>query len=79
MACRVDEAAHRVTFLISIFTADGDRLRRLEEVHRQRGFEADELTAAARAAGFTILAVTDDYSWLLADERTLRQTWLLRS
>jgi SAM-dependent methyltransferase len=75
---RIDEEHRRIKFLITIFTAAGDGYQRHEEVHEQRWFEVDELTATAASAGFTTLAVTDNYRPIAAGEQTLRQTWLMR-
>jgi hypothetical protein len=48
------------------------------EEHRQYFFGTDEIRAAAAGAGFTVLAVTDDYTDAPLDEDSLRATWVLR-
>jgi SAM-dependent methyltransferase len=75
---RINEDAHTIRYLITIFTATEAGYQRYEEVHEQRWYEIAELTEAAKSAGFSTLAVTDNYSMTAAHERTLRQTWLLR-
>jgi SAM-dependent methyltransferase len=68
----------RIRFLITIFTATDGGYERHEEVHEQRLYEIPEITSAAATAGFTVLAVKDNYTETDAGETTLRQTWLLR-
>ncbi|MEV4312549.1 class I SAM-dependent methyltransferase [Actinocrispum sp. NPDC049592] len=73
---RIDGA--RIRFLITIFTREGELFRRHEEVHEQRLWEIAELTAAARDSGFEVVEILDNYQPVLADDETLRQTWILR-
>lgn len=75
---RYDPSTRTIRFLITLFTRDGEHYLRGEEEHRQRWFTHEEITAAARAAGFSVRSVTDDYSDRPATPESLRETWVLR-
>ncbi|PBC66221.1 methyltransferase family protein [Streptomyces sp. TLI_235] len=74
---RYDPERHRCDFAISLFTADGAGFRRQTERHGQWWFGHDEIRAAARAAGFAVVSVTEDYSDRPVTPESLRETWLL--
>ncbi|TCO46557.1 hypothetical protein EV192_119136 [Actinocrispum wychmicini] len=71
-------ADQRIRFLITIFTAADSGYDRHEEVHEQRLYDVEEITAAANTAGFAVVGLKDNYSTTEAHEKTLRQTWILR-
>ncbi|MDH6435686.1 SAM-dependent methyltransferase [Streptomyces sp. SAI-144] len=75
---RCDPSAHRTEFLITLFTQVGEQYTRYEERHVQRWFSAEELSTAARSAGFDVAGVYDDYGPAAASGTTLRETWVLR-
>ncbi|WP_217231596.1 class I SAM-dependent DNA methyltransferase [Streptomyces anulatus] len=75
---RYDPAARTVRFLITLFTRDGAQYRKGEEEHLQQWYTHEEITSAARKAGFTVESVTDDYTNRPATPDTLRETWTLR-
>jgi hypothetical protein len=75
---RLDNAAHRIEFLITLFSERGGVFLRETEHHVQRWFERPELEADAAAAGFVVEAVTDDYTDSPATGQTRRETWVLR-
>lgn len=56
-------------------TADGDRFT---EHHRQYFFSDDQVRTALAAAGFDLIAVTEEYTPLPAGPDTLRATWIAR-
>ncbi|MFJ1708964.1 class I SAM-dependent DNA methyltransferase [Kitasatospora sp. NPDC088346] len=74
---RYDPQRRCCEFAISLFTAAGTEFRRQTERHRQWWFDHDEIRAAARAAGFTVVAVTEDYGDRPVTPQSLRETWLL--
>lgn len=68
---------HRCDFEITLFTAERGAYRRQTEHHSQWWFSREEISAAARAAGFNVAAVTDDYRNRPPGPGTLRETWTL--
>ncbi|MEW2514687.1 class I SAM-dependent methyltransferase [Streptomyces sp. NPDC046870] len=74
---RYHPGEHRCDYAISLFTASGDGFRRQTEHHSQWWFGHDEVRAAARAAGFTVAGVSEDYSDRPVRPDTLRETWTL--
>ena len=76
---RCHPAEQRTEFLITLFTRDGSRFVRHEEIHQQRWFSHVDLVVAATAHGFEVVSVTDDYTDTPTSPTTLRETWVLRS
>ncbi|QMU78213.1 class I SAM-dependent methyltransferase [Streptacidiphilus sp. PB12-B1b] len=67
----------RCDFSISLFTRSEEGFARQPEHHSQWWFSAEEIRSAARAAGFEVAAVTDDYREQAPGPETLRETWTL--
>jgi SAM-dependent methyltransferase len=76
---RTSEADRRTEFLITLFLRrpDGAYDRRTER-HVQRWFSHGEVRAFARAHGFDVTSVTDDYSERPVHQGSLREVWSLR-
>lgn len=70
----VEGAACRTTI---DFTGDADHPA-FTETHTQHMHTVDEIRAALTIAGFSVLAVTDEYSDAALAESTLRATWVAR-
>ncbi|MEU3017499.1 class I SAM-dependent methyltransferase [Nocardiopsis sp. NPDC007018] len=75
---RYEPSSRTCRFLITLYLREGTLFTRSEEVHVQRWYETGELTSLAAGAGFTIRAVTDDYTDSPAGPDTLRETWVLK-
>ncbi|WP_175412699.1 class I SAM-dependent methyltransferase [Streptomyces sp. TRM64462] len=65
-------------YLVSLFVPEGELHRRVVERHSQRWFSRDEVEGALRDAGFTAIAVSDNYSERTAADTTRRDTWSAR-
>lgn len=63
------------TSIVVTRTSDGDTFT---EHHRQHFFTDSQVRAAARGAGFDVVAVTDDYTHRPVDAGCLRASWVLR-
>ncbi|MFC6092979.1 class I SAM-dependent DNA methyltransferase [Saccharothrix lopnurensis] len=63
-------------YLVTLTDPDGREVAR--ERHQQRWFDRDEVEAALTAAGFTGVAVHDNYGEQAAGPRTRRDTWSAR-
>lgn len=56
---RFDYERNVVTFDITGFSKDGDRWRRFDETHRERGYRLEEIEHRLRTAGFTGITKTE--------------------
>lgn len=72
----VDLAARTCEATIEVTPPDGGEP--FTEHHLQYFHDADEVRSALADAGFDLLAVTDEYTTVPADETTLRATWVAR-
>jgi SAM-dependent methyltransferase len=58
--------------LTGFLRSDGDLYRQFKEVHRERAYTVEEIEAALRAAGFSILAAYSAYGFDPPDSETAR-------
>ncbi|MEW1699197.1 class I SAM-dependent DNA methyltransferase [Streptomyces sp. NPDC093249] len=65
-------------YLVSLFVPEGELYRRSVERHPQRCFTRDEVENALRGAGFTGIAVSDNYAERGVTDDTRRETWTAR-
>lgn len=67
-----------VEMVLNFFIRKGRLYERIEEVHEERAYEADHLSAMLREAGFHSITVCEDYTPRPVTETTERITFIVR-